>query len=150
MAGLSFETLDMSNYQRHVLPSAIARYSIGGISTASFFDIIVTLQGTNWSLGTTDKRFAKFHCSRRYNGSYSTSEIYGSGARTHGAVSSFASTGVQFLVETSNASSFIFQIHNSYSNPPLAGFTAAIECYGCGKPSQIETYSGGNYTSNPF
>jgi hypothetical protein len=149
MAGLSLETFDMQGYQRHVLPTAIARYSIG-VTTGSFFDIIVTLQGTNWSLGTTDKRFAKFHCSRRYNGTYNTFEVYGSGARNHGAVSTFTTTGVQFLVETSTASSFIFQIHNSYSNPPLAGLTVAIECYGCGKPTQLSTASNTNYTSNPF
>lgn len=149
MAGLSFETFDMSNYQRHVLPSAIARYSIP-VSTGSFFDIIVTMQGTNWSLGTTDKRFAKFHCSRRYAGTYSVFEVYGSGARAHGAVSSFATSGIQFLVETSNSTSFIFQIHNSYSSPPLAGLTVAIECYGCGKPTQLSTATNANYTSNPF
>ena len=149
MAGLSFETLDMSNYQRHVMPSAIARYSIP-VNTGTFFDIIVTMQGTNWSLGTTDKRFAKFHCSRRYAGSNNVFEVYGSGARNHGTVSSFATAGVQFLVEVSNSNSFIFQIHNSYSSPALAGFTVAIECYGCGKPTQLSTYTGGNYTSNPF
>ena len=149
MAGLSFETLDMSNYQRHVMPAAIARYSIP-VNTGTFFDIIVTMQGTNWSLGTTDRRFAKFYCGRRYAGHYNTAEIFGNGARAHGAVSTFATAGIQFLVETSNSNSFIFQIHNSYSSPPLAGLTVAIECYGCGKPTQLSTASNANYTSNPF
>jgi hypothetical protein len=149
MAGLSFETLDMSNYQRHVLPSAIARYSLT-VSTGSFFDIIITLTGTNWSLGTTQTRFAKFHISRRYAGAFSTAEVFGNSARFHGTTSAFGTSGVGVCVETSNSGTFIFQIHNSYSNPPLAGFTAAIECYGCGKPTQLSTYTGGNYTSNPF
>jgi hypothetical protein len=149
MAGLSFETFDMSNYQRHVLPTAIARYSIP-VSTGTFFDIIVTMQGTNWSLGTTDRRFAKFYCGRRYAGAYNTAEIFGNGARFHGSTSNYNTAGVGFIVENSTASSFIFQIHNSYSSPPLAGLTVAIECYGCGKPTQLSTASNSNYTSNPF
>ena len=149
MAGLSLETFDMQGYQRHALPTAIARYSIP-VSVGSVFDIIVTLQGSNWSLGTTDRRFAKFYCGRRYAGAYNTAEIFGNGSRNHGAASTFTSAGVQFLVETSSSTSFIFQIHNSYSNPPLAGLTVAIECYGCSKPTQLSTASNVNYTSNPF
>ena len=149
MAGLSRETLDIANYQMHTLGGIVGRYSIP-VSIGSKWDLIITLSGSNWSLGTTDRRFAKFYIGRRYNGNFNTAEIFGNGARFHGTLGNFASSGVGVLVETSNASSFVFQIHNSYSSGPTSGFMSHIECYSAGKPTLIETYTGGNYTSNPF
>ena len=100
MAGLSRETLDIANYQMHTLGGIVGRYSIP-VSIGSKWDLIITLSGSNWSLGTTDRRFAKFYIGRRYNGNFNTAEIFGNGARFHGTLGNFASSGVGVLVETS-------------------------------------------------
>ena len=149
MGKLSHESMTISNYEHHFMPPNIARYKIN-CSVGSKFDMIVTLSGSNWSLGTTDRRFAKFYAGRRYNGAYNTAEIFGNGARFHGSVGNFNTSGVGFLIEQSDATNFIFQIHNAYSNGPTAGFEFHFEGYSCGKPTQLSTYTGGNYTSNPF
>ena len=149
MTFISAETVDISGYQIHKMPTAIARYSIP-VSTSSRIDAIFTLCGSNWSLGTTDKRMLKVHLSRRHNGSYGVYEIYGSGARFSGSLANYGTSGVGMVVETSNASSLIIQIHNSYSSGPTSGFSCHVECYGTGKPVQLSSYTGGLYTSNPL
>jgi hypothetical protein len=149
MSGISSDKVQIAGQAMFAMPSQIARYSIP-VSSGSRFDLIITLCGSNWSLGTTDKRFLKVAISRRYSGSYSVTEVFGTGARFYGSTANFGTSGVGVCVETSNSSSFIFQIHNTYSNGPTAGFSCHIEAYGAGQPTQLSTYTGANYTTNPF
>ena len=116
------------------------------VSVGTKFDLIITMTGSNWSLGTTDKRYLRALVTRRYNGSIQVVELEGNGARF---VGSFGTSGVGVIVETSNANSCIIQLHNSYSSGPNSGLTIEYEAVSGGIiPSTIQTYTGGNYTSN--
>jgi hypothetical protein len=118
------------------------------VSTGSKFDIIFTMTGSNWSLGTTDKRYLKALVSRRYAGSLNIVELEGNGARWTGT---FQSSGLGVLAETTSASSCILQLHNSYSQGSNSGLTIEYELVSGGTgqiPNTIQTHSGVNYTAN--
>ena len=144
---LSPSGLSINSYKRGGLGNSISRYRIN-VVTGTKFDLIVTLTGSNWSLGTTDRRYLRCYIGRRYAGHSTITELEGNGARFAG---SFASSGVGVIIEQSNSSSFIMQVHNSYSQGPSSGFTSHYEMFSGGDaPYSIETYTGSNYTSNPF
>lgn len=129
------------------LQNAVQRCSFS-VSTGTKFDCIITMTGSNWSLGTTDKRYLKAIISRRYNGSINVVELEGNGTRW---VGSFQPAGLGVLVETSNSNTCVVQLHNPYSNGATSGLTVEFEVVsggGSGIPNTIQTYTGGNYTSN--
>jgi hypothetical protein len=129
------------------LQSAVQRCSFP-VSTGSKFDCIITMTGSNWSLGTTDKRYLRALLSRRYAGSMNVVELEGNGGRWTG---SFQSSGLGVLIETSNSGTCIVQLHNPYSNGATAGLTIDYEVVSGGTsgiPNTISTYTGSNYTSN--
>ena len=128
------------------LTNSVQRCSVA-VSTGSKFDLIITMTGSNWSLGTTDRRYLRALVSRRYNGALSILELEGSGTRW---VGTFASSGLGVLSETSNASSCILQLHNSYSSGSNSGLTIDYELIGSLSqlPTTIQTHGGTNYTSN--
>jgi hypothetical protein len=129
------------------LQNAVQRCSFS-VSTGTKFDCIITMSGSNWSLGTTDKRYLRAIISRRYNGSINVVELEGNGSRW---VNSFQSTGLGILIETSNSNTCVAQLHNSYSNGAISGLTVEYEVVSggtAGIPNTIQTYTGSNYTSN--
>ena len=118
------------------------------VSTGSKFDIIFTMTGSNWSLGTTDKRYLRALVSRRYGGSLNIVELEGNGTRWTGT---FQSSGLGILAETTSASSCILQLHNSYSSGSNSGLTIEYEIVSGGTgqiPNTLTTHSGSNYTAN--
>lgn len=138
-----------NNYRIQSLGNKIARYRVA-TSIAAIHNYIITLSGTNYSNGTNQRRFLKAHLGRAYNGGYSLTEIHGVSNRFLGTTSAYSSDGIGICVETSSATELIIQIHNSSSNGPTAFFTSMIEIYSGGEFTNIETYSGGIYYSNPF
>jgi len=149
MSHITSTEVALSNYALYSMSASIARYSIP-VNINSRLDMIITVMGTNYSLGTTDRRFAQIYIGRRYNGAYTITEKFGSGSRFHGTLSNFNTAGVGVLLEQTSANSFIFQIHNPYSHGPTSGFSCTIEGWGFSRPTTVETYTGGNYTANPF
>lgn len=142
---LTPEYLQVGNRLFGSLPSTVQRISIP-VTVGTKFDLIITMTGSNWSLGTTDKRYLRALVTRRYNGSINVLELEGSGARF---VSTFGSAGVGVIIETSTATSCIVQLHNSYSNGPNSGLTIEYEMVSSGlTPTTVQQYTGGNYTSN--
>jgi hypothetical protein len=75
-------------------------------------------------------------------------ELEGNGTRWTG---SFQSSGLGVLIETTNSSTCVVQLHNSYSNGATSGLTIEYEVVSGGTsgiPNTISTYTGSNYTSN--
>ena len=129
------------------LQNVVQRCSFS-VSTGTKFDCIITMTGSNWSLGTTDKRYLRAILSRRYAGSMNVVELEGNGGRWTG---SFQSAGLGVLIETTNSSTCIVQLHNPYSNGATSGLTVEYEVVSGGNsgiPNTIQTYTGSNYTSN--
>lgn len=144
---LSSERLVIGGRVFGSLYNAPQRISIP-VTIGSKFDLILTLTGSNWSLGTTDKRYLRCLVSRRYNGSISISELEGNGNRFTGT---FQSQGVGVISETSNNNTCILQLHNPYSNGASSGFTAEYEIVSGGAsftPTMLQSYTGSSYTSN--
>lgn len=138
-----------NSYQIQSLGNKIARYSVGS-SASTIHSYIITLTGSNYSNGTNQTRFLKAHLGRVYNGAYSLTEIHGSSNRFLGDTSAFSGNGIGICVETSSPTELIIQIHNTASNGPTTFFTSMIETFTGGAFTEIETYSGGIYYSNPF
>lgn len=138
-----------NSYKIQSLGNKIARYRVGS-NAGTIHNYIITLSGTNYSSGTNQRRFLKAHLGRAYNGAYTLAEIYGQSNRFLGDTTAFNGDAIGICVETSSATELIIQIHNSGSSAPTSFFTSMIEVFSGGEFTDIETYTGGIYTSNPF
>ena len=138
-----------NNYKIQSLGNKIGRYQVT-TSIAAALDYVITLTGTNYSNGSSDRRFLQAYLGRRYQGNYSLTAIKSNGNTFLGSTSAFNGSAIGICIEQSNDTSLIFQIHNSGSSGPTSFFSSKIEIYMGGAPTLIEEYTGGIYTSNPF
>ncbi len=127
----------------------VGRYT-ATTQTGAMFDVEFICNGVNNALGTTSRRAGKGWTSRRYGGQKSNYIVWQGPAFFFGDTGAFTNGYVGVCIESSTSSSFIFQLHNTASNPPSAS-NFLVNVYGGPFTLQQTTSAPGTtYTSNPY